>query len=402
MSTHQNKSQQNIRIIYCLEFLNSTFFWYAPWLLFLLNYIDFSDAALIQAIGLFTRLLFEIPTGALADLLGKKNTLLISFILTALAEIYISFANTMPMFIIGYILVNIGYSFYSGTMDAFTYDSLLEEQNEELYTKVLSRAKAAGNLGLGFGTIAGGFLYNYWIGLPFLLTGLFKIVGVFFVVFLHEPRYNTLHFSIKSFIEQFKIGTKALFNENLRSFTYLLVTFSVFHLAADEIIDDISVIKYGYSAEQIGILFAAAIFLSIPLGLVYERISKKIRPIYLVYIGILVFSLNYIFSLWISASVWTILFLIRSIYSPLRTNATTHVLNLGIASNVRATALSAFSMLKTFPFVFIASFIGHGVENVGLLRFNTYFFLILLVGVIPQILFLVKKDYLSMTAKSRN
>lgn len=389
----KSKLRKNINLSYVLVFLNNSFFWYAPWLLFLLNYITFTQAAILQSIGLFTSVISEIPTGALADLIGKKKTLNLAFLFTGIGEIYMGFSTKYPQFIVSYIILNIGYSFYSGTMEAFTYDTLVSEKKENSYNKVISKFHAFSNAGTAISSVVGGFLYSIWLGLPFFATGITKLLGLAVSLFVDEPEVDTDKFSWKNFISQSKKGFKHLFDKKMFGFTVLLLTFSTFHVFAYEIIDDLTVIDFGYAAKAIGILYAVAILIAIPSSLLYEKISKKIAPVKLVYFGIIVLALHYIFTLWIGIYIWTGLFLLRVAYSPLRSNALSEIINKNTESKIRATTLSTYSMMKIIPFVLLSGLVGLQIENIGVRKFDSIFFGLLLIVTIPQILILTKKRF---------
>ena len=386
-------TQKNIRLSYILTFINNSFFWFAPWLLFLLNYITFPQAAVLQSIGLLTTVISEVPTGALADLIGKKKTLHLAFLLTGTGEIIMAFSNSYPQFIISYIILNIGYSFYSGTMEAFTYDTLVANNEQAKYNKVVSRTEAYSNAGTAISSIAGGFLYTIWIGLPFLATGITKFIGLIVSFFIDEPRVDTEKLSIKNFIEQSGRGFQHLFDKKMIGFTILLLTFGIFHVATYEIIDDITVIDYGYTAKAIGVLYAAAVVIAIPSSLLYERISRKVEPVKIFYLGIIVLGLHYIFTPWIGVTMWTFLFLMRVLYSPLRNNALSEILNSSTDSRIRATTLSTYSMMRTIPFVLLAGYIGTVSERIGIRNFDALFFGLMLVLTIPQIILLTKNKF---------
>ncbi|MCK4260633.1 MAG: hypothetical protein KAX49_16775 [Halanaerobiales bacterium] len=50
---------------------------------------------IILAITMFTIFLFEIPTGAFADLLGRKRSFILSLLLMAVAKVVFMISNTM-------------------------------------------------------------------------------------------------------------------------------------------------------------------------------------------------------------------------------------------------------------------------------------------------------------------
>ena len=185
---------RNIRLGYWIIALNNAFFWYAPWLLFVYRFIDIRQATILQLAGMVTRILSEIPTGAFSDLVGKRRTLIIALLLSATGEILMSFSTNFTQFILVYIVIALGQSFYSGTIDAFMYDSLVEKKEENKYPSVLSRSNVFLSVSTAIATISGGFLFQFWGGLPFLLTGMAKLLGVLFTLFVTEPKVDTIIF----------------------------------------------------------------------------------------------------------------------------------------------------------------------------------------------------------------
>lgn len=129
----------NILLGYVLIGLQNTFFWYAVWLLYLFKFIDITQLVFLQAVGLVTSVIAEVPTGALSDLIGKKKTLQIAFLVTGIGEVALSFSRDFSQFLATWVVLNVGYSFFSGTMEAFIYDSLVEKGEEHKYSKVLSK-----------------------------------------------------------------------------------------------------------------------------------------------------------------------------------------------------------------------------------------------------------------------
>lgn len=385
--THNSVKNRNIRLGYLLTAINNAFFWYAPWLLFLYQFIDIKEATILQLIGLVTRTIAEIPSGAFADLVGKKKTLIIAFLLTGIGETTMAFSSSFPFFTLAYIIISLGYSFYSGTIDAFMYDSLIETHEEEHYPEVLSKSSAYTNISTAIATISGGLLYQVWGGLPFLITGLTKFIGVGVSSLVLEPKVDTFVFSFKNFINQNIKGVIHLFNRKMIKATLLIILMGSFSTVAYEILDDVAVVDWGYSATGISILYTSVIFLSIPSSFLYDRISGKIKPSFLVMGGLLILILNYLFSPVINSLVWTFLFLLRVVYSPLKKAAITDLINSGVASNIRATTLSTYELLIRIPFVVFGVMIGTSMKEIGVKQFSTYFSLVLLVLFIGYLVF---------------
>ncbi|MBI4726300.1 MFS transporter [candidate division TA06 bacterium] len=149
-----------------------------------------TNVALVFSIEAVCLVLFEVPTGAVADLFGRKRTILLSRLADLSAVVLLYFAKTMPMFA-GYALLNaLARSLSSGTESALIYDTLKEEGREQQYKKIIGIHYALWPLGASAGSIIGGYLVKDSLQLPVLWT--FLPVGLTFIgcLFLKEPRYQ--------------------------------------------------------------------------------------------------------------------------------------------------------------------------------------------------------------------
>jgi len=378
---------RNISLSYIIAALNNAFFWYAPWLLFVYKYINIEQATILQLVGLVVRSIAEVPTGAVSDLLGKKRTLMIALLLSAIGEIYMGFSTSFIQFIIVYIIIGLGQSFYSGTIDAFIYDSLLEKNQTKEYPKVLGKSNAWVSIATAMATITGGFLFQIWAGLPFVVTGVAKLFGLLTVFFITEPSVDSLAFSFKNFIKMTGQGFSNLFSRQLINCTLLLLIAGSFSTIAYEILDDVAVVDWGYNAVGISILYTAAILVSIPSGFLYSYVSKKLKLKTLILFGGLFLASNYLLSLWINVFIWTGLFLIRVLYSPIKKAAIMDTLNQNTDSSIRATTISTYELLNKLPFVLFGIPIGILMKDFGVKSFSVGFAVTLVILLITYILF---------------
>ena len=79
----------------------------------------------LQAIYSFSVALFEVPSGYIADLFGRKKTIVISTIFAFIGYLVFSFYGGFYAFAIAQILVGISGSLMSGSDSALLYDTLL-------------------------------------------------------------------------------------------------------------------------------------------------------------------------------------------------------------------------------------------------------------------------------------
>lgn len=120
------------------------------------------------AMGVYslTIVLLEVPTGGLADAIGRKKVALIAYAVSMAATLIFLFAFSIPALMLAMILNGIGRALSSGALDAWFVDSLLEIDPDVEIQPALAQAGTVTLLALGIGTLAGGALPRLFSGLP--------------------------------------------------------------------------------------------------------------------------------------------------------------------------------------------------------------------------------------------
>ena len=181
-------NNKNIKILYVLSFLRQAWFWLGVWVFFYLSHTNYAGIGFLEAMGVFMLVIMEIPSGAITDLVGKKNSLKLSFFFLVVGNVIMAFAPSYGFLVLSVALLGFGSAFYSGTAEAFAFDSLKEEKKEKYYDKVISNIKTLQLVAMSLSGIIGGFMYAIFPGLPFLVTGLFCFVGLVLTFFIKEPK----------------------------------------------------------------------------------------------------------------------------------------------------------------------------------------------------------------------
>lgn len=128
--------KNNITIAYVLTFAKNTWFWLGIWIFYYLRFTNYAGIGLIETVLIVTTTLTEIPTGAVADLLGKKKTLVIAFLLEAAGAYMMAFAPNYNIVLWSVFVMCVGGAFYSGTLDALVFDSLKQEVTNQNLIKL--------------------------------------------------------------------------------------------------------------------------------------------------------------------------------------------------------------------------------------------------------------------------
>jgi len=113
---------------------------------------------LIQSWFMMWVFLLEIPTGAVADYFGRKVSLIIGSAVLILATIVYTIEPNLSYFLLAEVIFALGFSLISGAGEAWVYDTLKEEGNEEKAKSVFGRARSFQFFGIMIGSIVGGFL----------------------------------------------------------------------------------------------------------------------------------------------------------------------------------------------------------------------------------------------------
>jgi len=120
-----------------------------------------TDIAVLIAIWSAFTIVFEIPSGILADRWNRRNMLAMAAVLQGLCFIIWFFSHTFLMFAIGFAFWAIGGTFTSGTEEGLIYDNLKSDGCEESFTKVYGKAQFYANVGTIVGIASAGIIASF-------------------------------------------------------------------------------------------------------------------------------------------------------------------------------------------------------------------------------------------------
>ncbi len=148
------------------------------------NGLSMKDIMILQAVYSIAIVVLEVPSGYLADVIGRKKTLIIGAVFGILGFTTYSFSFGFLGFLVAEIILGIGQSCVSGADSAMLYDSLLDKGEEKKYTRFEGRITALGNVAEALAGIMGGLLVGITIRTPY--------VAQIFVAFIALPAAITL------------------------------------------------------------------------------------------------------------------------------------------------------------------------------------------------------------------
>lgn len=151
------------------------------------NGLGLRDVLTLQAIYSVAVIILEIPSGYLADVWGRKNTIILGAILGTIGFAVYSFTHGFYGFLIAELILGTGQSFISGSDSALLYDSLKKAGNENKYVKYEGRVLSVGNFAETLAAIAGGFLAEISLRTPFYWQTAIAFIAIPAAIFLTEP-----------------------------------------------------------------------------------------------------------------------------------------------------------------------------------------------------------------------
>ena len=134
--------------------------------------------------GTFTAgmVLFEIPTGVVADTKGRRFSFLCSLaVLAVTTAAYLGLAEAeagvVPFAIVS-AFMGLGFTFYSGAVEAWLVDALAVTDHEGELDPVFARGQMVTGAAMLCGTVGGGFLGQVDLALPYVIR-ILLLIGTF-------------------------------------------------------------------------------------------------------------------------------------------------------------------------------------------------------------------------------
>lgn len=173
------------------------------------NGLEMRHIFLLQAIYSVAIVVLEIPSGYLADVLGRKITLVLGTILGFFGFLTYSLSYGFTGFLIAEIILGLGQSLISGADSALLYDSLQASDKENLYIKYEGRMVSIGNFAEAIAGILGGLLASLSLRYPYYAQTMVAFIGIPAALLLIEPKKQRRIIKMR-FVDILKIVKYAL------------------------------------------------------------------------------------------------------------------------------------------------------------------------------------------------
>lgn len=159
------------------------------------NGLNFLQANLVNTFFYATLFICEIPTGAFADIYGRKKAFVLACALKGLGTLMYGWFGGFWGFVLAEIVAAIGATFANGALKAWLVDSLNHHGYTGELTVIFGRAKLIKEIGGGVGAILGAYLATIDGRIPWYVGGLTMIV----VTFAANAVMDEVYFKKKKF-----------------------------------------------------------------------------------------------------------------------------------------------------------------------------------------------------------
>jgi MFS family permease len=333
------------------------------------NSLNKTQIFTIQAAYALSILVMEIPSGYLADIIGRRKTLILGAVFMPLGIGVYAFTHSFTSFLIAEFVIAIGNSMRSGCDSALVYDTLLQLKKESEYKKYEGRSFYYARLGTSISSILGGVLALLSLKMPFYANMVTSALMLPLAWAFIEPERQKLE-SVSPLRDILKISRECFTHPRLRwlmLFGALIQSTGITGLWAYFLYYE----SIGISIGLFGLIFAAwqlsSAFGSRFAHSLENKIGKKqslflpllIGPTFLLLSAL---KSNFLIPLiFLNAFLWAYAFPLLLDY-----------VNRLIKSEVRATALSVINMTGSLSFVILSPVFGKLVDTFSL---STAFFI---------------------------
>jgi DHA3 family tetracycline resistance protein-like MFS transporter len=142
---------------------------------------------LIWTVFTTTTLLFEIPTGVIADVYSRRLSVIVGYAMIGVGAIVEGVFQIFELVLLAQVVWGIGFTFTSGALDAWIADEIGEERVGHAYMRGSQVGQVAFLIGIPISTALGTIALN----IPIILAGmLFLLLALFLVLVMPEEGFQ--------------------------------------------------------------------------------------------------------------------------------------------------------------------------------------------------------------------
>lgn len=347
------------------------------------NGLSMQQILMLQGVFSVTAVLLEIPTGYVADLFGRKNTIVWGMFIWAAGWGLYSLTHSFEMFLVVEVMLALSSSLISGSDSALLYDSLELLGDTSSYTKKEGNLSTIWNISEGTASIIGAVLAVISLRFPIYCQAIIALMTVPIALSLKEPARKAIDVTTGKLKKLFEAVKFALVDHSeikwLTIYTAAVscagITFLWFIQPRFQVI--------GIPLAWFGVAWAALQFTSAFSSANAQKIENKFGRrnllILMLPLSALAFLLLAVVPGYWSLIVMAIPYLIRGVNIPVLKD----YINKLTPSDIRATVLSVNALVMRLMFAIIGPAIGFINDSYSFsTAFFTAFIIFILISVV--------------------
>lgn len=307
---------------------------------------------MVQGVVLFFG---EIPTGVLADTLGRSRSLIVACTCAIIGFSLYIVSNSFHFYLIAEVFTALSLCFWSGAYEAFCIDSC-GLKGGEIY-QFFSMNSAIGGVFVLFSGFLGAIAGDYGLTIPYILGIISFIFTVVLIIYIrnHVEDIKVPLRTVPQIITQFNMHFTSAFKEGIMQPS--LVPFFVIGIVSQFLIQPI--LHYwqplfqstdtSFSAHDTGVVFFSYCLASMVFNYVYSKLSvkKMFRSPFAILVMYSIASLLYL-TIAMAHGYLSLLILFSALQGMMSVGGSSlgSKLNENIDSQSRASILSSFSMFS--------------------------------------------------------
>lgn len=363
MKIAKNNIQSTLWRYYLFVFLRDFVFFSAVLIPFFTDWggISLIQVQILQSWFMLWIFILEIPTGAVADYIGRKHSLTLGALVTVFAALLYGSIPRFEMFLLAEFLFAAGVAFTSGADKALLYDALKEKGQEAKSKEIFGRAHTVHLIGILVSAPIGGFIgAKLGLNAPMLLSAISFLLAALVAWSIKEPkRYEGVPESIR-YWEVVKNGVSFFYkHKQLRGMVVdgVLVAAAAYFVIwlYQPLLKSVQ-----FPLIYFGFIHAFLVFSEVLVANNFSRLEKIFgsegsflrASTVLTALGFLVAGL------FPSLLTITLFIIFAGGFGLTRIEYWSAIMNKLIPSDQRATVLSSVSMFRRFALVFLNPFVG--------------------------------------------
>ncbi|MBD3252999.1 MFS transporter, partial [Candidatus Pacearchaeota archaeon] len=334
-----------------------------------LNFSFFQLSLLLAAIPFFS-LIFEIPTGAIADLYGRKFSVILGVVLQAAGFLLLFFFTNYYSLILIMGFLGIASTLVSGAEEAWITD-LINRKNKNLLKYYFGKKYSIMSFALIFSGIIGAFLVDkFGLRIIWMVSAGALFLSSIILLFgeeIHKKRKIKIKSSIINLKNQTKISINYCYKHHVLFYIFFASMFLVISVSFFSMLTLTDFLKnLGLKDSYFGYLWSGLSFLGFLGPLVGSSILKKNKERFYIFLTIFISAifliiLSFIKGLYLALGLIFLSFFINSMISP----GQRVYFHKFIPAKLRATIGSVESMLLSLIGIFSLPLAGLVLDNFG-------------------------------------